>query len=197
MTELSIAPQGRARLVVTMPPSPSRIESILAASPAAKVLAFTDTSDAFRHLAVKAQRRLVIMSPYMDAAGCAWILDMFNNTSAPERILVLQSEEELSKPGVDRDLLVDLATSIRFYGGGDTDETFHSKIVLADGSDAYVGSANFLWRSKKANLECGLLVDGPVVSSIAILVDAVLGTFDLVGAGRSSDWRALDPTRSP
>ncbi|MDM9621113.1 phospholipase D-like domain-containing protein [Rhizobium sp. S96] len=71
---------------------------------------------------------------------------------------------------------------MRFYGEGDTDETFHSKIVLADGSEAYVGSANFLWRSKKANLECGLLVDGPVVASIAILVEAVLATFE----GRSS-----------
>ncbi|ASP70515.1 phospholipase D-like domain-containing protein [Sinorhizobium meliloti] len=177
MTGMFTAPQGRARLVVTMPPSPSRIESILAASPAAKLLAFTDTSDAFRHLAIKAQRRLVIMTPYLDAAGCAWVLDMFRHTSAPERVLVLQSDEELSKPGVERGLLLDLATSIQFYGSGDTDETFHSKIVLADGSDAYVGSANFLWRSKKANLECGLLVDGPVVSSIATLVDGVLGTF--------------------
>lgn len=59
MTEPSIAQQGRARLIVTLPPSSSRIESILAASPAAKLLAFTDTSDAFRHLATKAQRRLV------------------------------------------------------------------------------------------------------------------------------------------
>lgn len=181
MTDTSMAPQGRARLVVMMPPAPSRIESILAASPAAKLLAFTDTSDAFRHLAMKAQRRLVIMSPYIDAAGCAWVLDMFSYTTASERILVLQSQAELHKPGVDENALRDLSTNIRFYGGGDTDETFHSKIVLADGSDAYVGSANFLWRSKKANLECGLLVDGPVVSSIAILVDAVLGTFELVG----------------
>ncbi len=196
MTKQTIAPQGRARLVVTMPPAPSRIESILAASPAAKLLAFTDTSDAFRHLAMKAQRRLVIVSPYMDAAGCAWILDMFRHTSAPERILVLQSQEELSKPGVDRHLLVDLATNIHFYGGGETDETFHSKIVLADGSDAYVGSANFLWRSKKANLECGLLVDGPVVSSIAILVDAVMGTFDLGGVNEGSEWRRRSPIQS-
>ncbi len=78
-----------------------------------------------------------------------------------------------------RAALFDRAATIRFYGGHATDETFHSKIVLADGSDAYVGSTNFLWRSKRANLECGLLVDGPVVSSIAILVDAALGTFEL------------------
>lgn len=72
-------------------------------SPAAKLLAFTDTSDASRHLAMKAQRRLVIITPYMDAAACAWVLDMFRRTSASERVLVLQTVEELSKPGVDRD----------------------------------------------------------------------------------------------
>lgn len=117
------------------------------------------------------------MTPYLDATGCDWVLDMFAHTSAAERILIVQCADDLEKSGVDEAALRAGATAIHFYGGGETDETFHSKIVLADGSDAYVGSANFLWRSKKANLECGLLVDGPVVSSIAILVEAVISTF--------------------
>ncbi|NTE55797.1 hypothetical protein G6M78_12025 [Agrobacterium tumefaciens] len=177
MTSVPLAPQGTARLVVTMPPSPSRIERVLAASPASSLLAFTVTVDAFRHLACKAQKRLVVMTPYLDATGCDWVLDMFAHTSAAERILIVQCADDLEKSGVDEAALRAGATAIHFYGGGETDETFHSKIVLADGSDAYVGSANFLWRSKKANLECGLLVDGPVVSSIAILVEAVISTF--------------------
>lgn len=74
------------------------------------------------------------------------------------------------------------ATRVLIYGDGDTDETFHSKIVLADRSDAYVGSANLLNRSKGLNLECGLMVEGPVVASISTLVNAVLATFDLGGA---------------
>lgn len=177
MTSISLAPQGTARLVVTMPPSPSRIERALQDSPASSLLAFTVTADAFRHLACKAQKRLVVMTPYLDATGCAWVLDMFAHTQALERILIVQKSSELSNPGVDKVALQESATDIHFYGGGETDETFHSKIVLADGSDAYVGSANFLWRSKSANLECGLLVDGPVVSSIAVLVEAVMSTF--------------------
>ncbi len=176
MTTIPLAPQGSARLVVTMPPSPSRIERVLAASPSSSLLALTVTEDAFRHLACKAQRRLVVMTPYLDATGCTWVLDMFAHTPAPERVLIVQKPGELSNPGVDKIALQGSATSIHFYGGGETDETFHSKIVLADGSDAYVGSANFLWRSKNANLECGLLVDGPVVSSITILVEAVMST---------------------
>ncbi|MBO0129648.1 hypothetical protein JZX89_02685 [Agrobacterium sp. Rnr] len=177
MTSISLAPQGTARLVVTMPPSPSRIERVLQDSPASSLLAFTVTADAFRHLACKAQRRLVVMTPYLDATGCAWVLDMFAYTPAEERILIVQRPGELDNSGVDKIALQESATSIHFYGGGETDETFHSKIVLADGSDAYIGSANFLWRSKNANLECGLLVDGPVVSSITILVEAVMSTF--------------------
>ncbi|MBD9508014.1 hypothetical protein IB277_14370 [Ensifer sp. ENS07] len=177
-----MAQEGRARFVVTMPPAPSRIGSVLDATPAARLFAQTETADAFRHLARKAQHRLVVMTPYIDAVGCAWALDMFENAVATERILILQSVDQLSKPGVDEVALRKAATRVLIYGDGDTDETFHSKIVLADGSDAYVGSANLLNRSKGLNLECGLMVEGPVVASISTLVNAVLATFDLDGA---------------
>lgn len=60
MKASSLAQEGRARFVVTMPPSPSRIEAVLASTPAAKLLAMTETADAFRHLAGKAQHRLRI-----------------------------------------------------------------------------------------------------------------------------------------
>lgn len=65
-------------------------------------------------------------------------------------------------------------TRIIDYGGGDLmQETFHAKIVLADGVAAYVGSANLLRRSKATNLECGMLVEGPAVHAVKVLVDAV------------------------
>ncbi|MBD9522789.1 hypothetical protein IB262_23110 [Ensifer sp. ENS02] len=182
MRTVSLASEGKARFIVTMPPTPSRIGNVLASTPAAQVFAPTETADAFRHLARKAQSRLVIMTPYIDAVGCAWVLDLFDNTPARERILILQSADQLSKPGVDEAALRKAATRVLVYGDSETDETFHSKIVLADGSDAYVGSANFLNRSKGANLECGLLVEGPVVASITTLVEAVLQTFEAVGA---------------
>ena len=55
-------------------------------------------------------------------------------------------------------------------------ETFHAKIVLADGVAAYVGSANFLYRSREANLECGFLLEGDAVAPVTVLVEAVLRT---------------------
>ena len=54
--------------------------------------------------------------------------------------------------------------------------TFHAKIVLADGVAAYVGSANFLYRSREANLECGFLLEGDAVAPVTVLVEAVLRT---------------------
>jgi phosphatidylserine/phosphatidylglycerophosphate/cardiolipin synthase-like enzyme len=56
-------------------------------------------------------------------------------------------------------------------------ETFHAKIVLADGVAAYIGSANFLYRSRETNLECGFLMEGDAVAPVAVLVDALLGVF--------------------
>lgn len=196
MTASSLAQEGRARFVVTMPPSPSRIEAVLASTPAAKLLALTETADAFRHLARKAQHRLVVMTPYIDWVGCAWVLDMFSSTQARERVLILQSAEQLTKYGVDEAALRAAATQILIYGGGNTDETFHSKIVLADGSDAYVGSANFLSRSKMANLECGLMVEGPVVSSVATLIEAIMATFDATVAACESGQSTVLTNRS-
>lgn len=77
-----------------------------------------------------------------------------------------------------------LATNIRDYAfqeengsAGAGLETFHAKIVLADGAAAYVGSANFLYRSREENLECGFLLDGDAVAPVVVLVEAVLAMF--------------------
>jgi phosphatidylserine/phosphatidylglycerophosphate/cardiolipin synthase-like enzyme len=51
------------------------------------------------------------------------------------------------------------------------------KIVLADGVAAYVGSANFLYRSREMNLECGFLLEGDAVAPVVVLVEAVLNMF--------------------
>ena len=53
----------------------------------------------------------------------------------------------------------------------------HAKIILADGAAAYVGSANFLYRSRETNLECGFLMEGNAVVPVTVLVDALLNVF--------------------
>ncbi len=111
-----------------------------------------------------------------------WAQELFELTEAPERELVLRDASQLENCGVAGAKVRGIATRILDYGGREgergADETFHAKIVLADGVAAYVGSANLLRRSKEANLECGMLVEGPAVQSIKVVVDAVLSIFE-------------------
>ena len=177
-----VSPQATARFVVTLPPEPSRLSAALRKDIAAAFTSLTRTNDAFRHLALRAKGRLVIMIPYVDHVGAAWAAELFGLTKAKDRILILRDVHQLDDCGGAGSALKKAATRIFDYGGSngttESDETFHAKIVLADGVAAYVGSANWLRRSKELNLECGMLVEGPAVRSIKVVVDAVLATFE-------------------
>ncbi|WP_226637917.1 phospholipase D-like domain-containing protein [Brevundimonas poindexterae] len=176
-----VSPSATARFVVTLPPEPSKLADALRADIAARFSSLTDTTDAFRYLATLAKDRLVIMVPYIDTVGAQWALELFELTDAHERLLVLRDATQLRSCGLAGQRVADLAT-IHDYApqgreDGESDETFHAKIVLADGVAAYVGSANLLRRSKGVNLECGMLVEGAAVRSIKVVVDAVISTF--------------------
>jgi hypothetical protein len=144
----------------------------------------TDTKDAFLHLARRAQGRLVVMTPYIDYLGAGWAADLFECSNASEKIIVLRGADQIDACGAHGVRLRNAATHIFDYllsgvgaDGQPTLETFHAKVILADGAAAYVGSANFLYRSREANLECGFLMEGDAVAPVSVLVDAVLRVF--------------------
>lgn len=176
MTESLIAPIARARFVVTLPPESSQIAERLAVTAKESFTSLTDTKDAFRHLARRARERLVILTPYIDEAGAAWAAELFEQTPAATRTLVLRGSSQLNHCGAAGTRLRDLATQLLDYELSSMDgiETFHAKVVLADGVAAYVGSANFLYRSREKNLECGFLLDGEAVRPVAVLIEALL-----------------------
>jgi hypothetical protein len=185
MTETLVASQARARFVVTLPPEPSLVGAELLRLSGASFTTLTGTSDAFLHLARRARARLVIMTPFIDSAGAAWAADIFEATPAAKKILVMRNTADLEACG-QQGLRLRTATE-RIYDytfrhervdGSPEIETFHAKIVLADGIAAYVGSANFLYRSREANLECGFLLEGDAVSPVAVLVNAILNIFE-------------------
>lgn len=170
-----VSPKATARLVVTMPPEPSRLAKALTADIASEYVALTSTIDAFQHVARLARERFTIMIPYIDRIGAAWAADLLEVTAATQRVIVLRDATQLLACGVEGRRVKDLATRIIDYGGTDgANETFHAKIVLADGLAAYVGSANLLRRSKSTNLECGMLVEGPAIAAVKVLLDAVI-----------------------
>jgi phosphatidylserine/phosphatidylglycerophosphate/cardiolipin synthase-like enzyme len=184
MTDALIAPTARARFVVTLPPQPSRVAGELQRLASASFTTLTDTRDAFINLAHRARDRLVVMSPFIDASGADWASELFEQTSANHRVLILRGAHQLSQCGAGGERLRRATTAIHDYAfetaspsGYVQLETFHAKIVLADGSAAYVGSANLLHRSRELNLECGFLLDGDAVAPVAVLIDAVLAMF--------------------
>lgn len=182
MTESLIAPQARARFVVTLPPEPSRIAEELQRSAGHSFTTLTDTKDAFLHLAQRARDRLVILTPFIDHAGATWASEIFEATPAKRKDLVLRDSRQLEACGGVAQRLRASVPNIHDYsiakpGDGEAIETFHAKIVLADGVAAYVGSANFLYRSKETNLECGFLLEGDAVVPVAVLIEAVLNIF--------------------
>jgi hypothetical protein len=165
MTETLIASQARARFVVTLPQQPSLVGCELLRLSRASFTTLTDTSDAFLHLARRARERLVIMTPFIDTTGAAWAADIFEASTAARKILVMRNSADLDACGREGLRVRAAAQRICDYtfrherSDGPADiETFHAKIVLADGVAAYVGSANFLYRSR-----------GPISNAVSYL----------------------------
>jgi phosphatidylserine/phosphatidylglycerophosphate/cardiolipin synthase-like enzyme len=125
------------------------------------------------------------MSPFIDAGGFRWLRRVFEATRMDcQKIVVLRNADKYSvELGVQHaDWLRALRVSVRDYhlshdaasGRALPIETFHAKIIVADDTFAYVGSANLLNSSEGLSLETGLLVEGATAVKVARLVDAVL-----------------------
>jgi phosphatidylserine/phosphatidylglycerophosphate/cardiolipin synthase-like enzyme len=171
-------------LAVTMPLVPSHLEKELAAT-LGRPGGFLTTSAAFARLAQAASRRLVVMTPFIDAGGFRWLRRVFEATRADcQKILILRNTDKyMVELGVQHAAwLQALRVSVRDYHLSHEPpisralpiETFHAKLIVADETLAYVGSANFLHSSEELSLETGLLVEGGAAVQVARLVDAVL-----------------------
>jgi len=176
MSDFLVAPSAQARFVVTLPPEPSVVGAELSKLAGEMFISLTNTKDAFAHLAKRAKEQLVILTPYIDAAGAEWAADLFLASKAVSKILILRGLAQLEDCGPHGQRAKSLATELRNYQiTTETGvETFHAKIVLADGIAAYVGSANFLYRSREKNLECGFLLEGHAVVPVQVLISALL-----------------------
>src|SRR5262245_18387168 len=171
-------------LAVTMPMSPCHLERELA-SLGGRRGGFLDTSSAFLRIAQSANKRLIVMIPFIDPSGFKWLQRVFAGARPEvEKILILR---ELSKYAADisvhhQDWLAALKVRIEDYhlahepesGRKLANETFHAKVLLADETLAYVGSANLLWSSEAASLEAGVVIEGDGAAQVARLLDGVL-----------------------
>jgi len=173
-----------AQVVLTKPPNPSVLEQQLNAL-GWRTSALESTQHAFHGLVRAAQKRLVVVTPFFDPAGAAWLQELFLLASGKaERILILRSLEDRSRhdypTGFDaiepwlrsQGVRVMNYSLPRAAGGGR--ETFHAKIVLCDRSAAYLGSSNMTGASLEYSMEMGVILHGAAAITVAEVVDALL-----------------------
>src|SRR5208282_5352590 len=81
-------------LTVTMPLLPSHLEKELA-STSDRPGGFLTTSAAFSRLAETASRRLVVMTPFIDASGFRWLRRVFETTRTNcQKVVVLRNTDQ-------------------------------------------------------------------------------------------------------
>jgi hypothetical protein len=171
------------RVVLSKPPQPSRfleeLENSLEGS-----WGLLATSDLLGEMAARAERRMSIMSPFVDRDGARRIVQLFDATRAEvSRELVvrdgiplaLQEEAgELCRLGV-KVFDFRLPRSDR----GET-ETFHAKVVRIDEHECYVGSSNMTRWSFDYSLELGFHVTGQAAAQVSRVIDAVVRVSNIV-----------------
>jgi len=171
-----------AEVVVTRPGEPSALESALAECGFATGL-MEVTSEAFGDLATSATNTLTVMTPFLDVHGGKWLGQLLKRTKdTVKRTVILRHTTSPKHPsypvGIEalRSSMGNLPIEVLDYliqkpvGGY---ETFHAKVILADDSYAYVGSANMNRASLEYSMELGVLLRGDAARKISQIVDAI------------------------
>lgn len=172
-----------ARVVLTKPPQPSVLEQQLSML-GWRTTELESTEHAFHGIVRAAQRRVVVMTPFFDSKGAAWLQELLSYVSpGVERLLILRSLEDCTRKdypvGFDsispwlkkQSVRVFNYSILRIEGGR---ETFHAKAVLCDRNAAYLGSSNVTAASLEHSMEMGVILEGRAAAGVAEVLEAVL-----------------------
>ena len=147
----------------------------------------SDLRAAIVDLVVSAQRRIVLASPYWDAATTEELYPLLaRRITAGVQVDLLG--REVGGPTAGAAALDALAkrlgtTACRVTcwarpSGVDPFglETFHFKVAIADGgARAYLGSANFTVSGMRSRMELGVVLAGAQAAALSRMVDAIIG----------------------
>jgi phosphatidylserine/phosphatidylglycerophosphate/cardiolipin synthase-like enzyme len=168
------------RLVFTEPGLKSALRRAIDDAQALPPIVF-QTSDAFFNLARGARQELVILSPFMDPQGAELMVELFS-LCRPEvrRVLISRplAEPQCGNAFTPRAAdfrrlnvsVIEYALTSSLPSGR---ETFHAKVVLADDSEFYVGSSNFMGSALERSFECGVFVRGETAKQMRSVLLAV------------------------
>lgn len=136
------------------------------------------TSHALIGLAQRARTRFTVMTPFVDDAGMARILELFETTKPTvRRELIVRKPLPVAltaRIAELRQLNVHVFDFRIAHDDRPENETFHAKVVRIDGNECYVGSSNMTQWSFDYSLELGFHVCGQAGSRVSLVLDAVL-----------------------
>jgi len=175
---------NQVEITLSPPALPSRLMEILPKQGFSWTRLY-DTKDSLIELASQAERRLVIISPFLDREGLEWIGQLFETTAKKsiKRIMIVRGRDQTETDVLTKhsSQLADWGVDILAYAishdpvlRSPAVETFHAKILLADADKAYIGSANMTRWSRDFSMECGVILRGPSVKPVATLVEAMI-----------------------
>lgn len=166
------------QVVLTPPGKPSQLGDSLRAFGWAEA-ELEHTESILRHLAMRADERFVVLSPFLDTVGTEHLIALFKVTQPHvKRVLVTRCQGGNLSPAlqVGMPAMLEMGVVIHNYwlprAWGY--ETFHAKVLLADAKMAYLGSANMTQASLSLSMELGTLLTGRSVKSLVTVVDSIL-----------------------
>jgi len=139
-----------------------------------------DTRELLPSIAESARDSFTVMTPYLDEVGADIVMNLFERAKCRRKTLILRcGSDGLPPPALEgaKALLIQLGVDVlnfrldREMGAGN--ETFHAKVVMADDTSAYIGSANMHRWSFQYSLELGVYVQGQAVGKVADVLNAI------------------------
>lgn len=140
---------------------------------------FESTGDLISHLAVRSKKRLTLVTPFYDHQGLIFLERLVRDAlpeSAEVRLITRCREEIPLEAWLEEKPEISRRITYRYYRKALEDnfyETSHAKLILADDTQAYVGSANLTAASLKLSNELGLWVQGDIAIALFRLSQAL------------------------
>ena len=172
------------QVVLTKPLAPSALEKNLSEM-GWRTADIEPTEHAFKSMVSAASCRVVVMTPFFDVKGAAWLQELFLAAKpGVEQVRILRSLENPKRDdypvGYDsiaswlkgrgvRVLNYSLPR-VNTFGR----ETFHAKVVLCDRDTAYLGSSNMTSASLEHSMEMGVALKGRAAADVAVVLEAVM-----------------------
>lgn len=172
-------PDNQVKVVLTKPPSPSKLERALDAM-GYRMAFIENTGEIFTDLAAQSNEQFVVMTPFLDEDGATKLVQLFRQVppEASKRLIIRCHDNvpPASLVGIGDDLK-QIGVQVFNYWlpkeQAGTYETFHAKVVLSNTSRCYVGSANMTQASFAYSMELGFLAEGEAAKTVAWLCDAI------------------------